>query len=467
MTTNGLESHDGRRRHPGSFRDPDSGIVEADGSLLRVFSEQGATDMRRFMGTATFRRATADGRLVDVEILDDVGSGAALVVRPRTLAPWNLPSEWSFSMLRDAALLHLDLLRSALDDGLTMKDATAFNITFVGSRPVFVDHGSFVPWADGEPWRAYLQFCEHFLFPLLVRAHGGIDAQPWLRSSIRGIDPVTVSRILGWRATGRPGVALHVRLNAVLQRRYAKRPPDAAPRVDHLPPAAVRATVDKVRRTVERTAWKQGPSVWSEYSGREHYDHADLDVKERFVETTLARAPVHTVIDVGCNDGRFSDIAARHATTVVAMDSDHLAVDRLYRRLRDQGPANVVPLVVDVLNPTSASGWLGRERSGFFDRVRPDLVLLLAVVHHLAISGGVPLEQLAVWMRSLGCPLVVEFPDEHDDKVRQLLLHAKSGRTWEYALAGFDRALRTNGLSIRRRELLPSGTRTLFEIGSG
>lgn len=456
----------GQRSHPSSFRDPDSSMVRTDGELLRVFSEQGAADMRRFMATPTFDRATADGQLVEAEVLDGEGPDHTLVLRPRELAPWNLPSEWSFSMLRDAALLHLDLLRSAMDDSLMMKDATAFNIAFSGSRPVFVDHGSFAPWADGEPWRAYLQYCEHFLFPLLVRAHGGIDAQPWLRSSIRGIDPDTASRVLGWRATGRPGVALHVRLNAMLQRRYAKRPPDATPRVDHLPPAAVRATVDKVRRAVERTVWKQGSSTWSEYSDRDHYGTGDLTVKKRFVETTLAAAPAQTVLDVGCNDGRFSGIAARYATTVVAIDADHLSVDQLYRRLRDQGPANVLPLVVDVLNPTGASGWLGRERASFFDRVRPDLVLLLAVVHHLAITGGVPLDHLGAWMRSLACPIVVEFPDEHDEKVRQLLEHTKSGRTWEYSLARFERALHDNGLTVRRRELLPSGTRTMFEISS-
>lgn len=457
----------GHTRHPSSFRDPDSSIVEADGELLRVFSEHGAADMRRFLATPTFARATAAGQLVEAEVLDDEGPDGALQLRPQEIAPWNLPSEWSFSMLRDSALLHLDLLRSAMDDGLMMKDATAFNITFAGARPVFVDHGSFVPWAEGEPWRAYLQFCEHFLFPLLVRAYGGVDPQLLLRSSIRGIDSDTASRVLGWRSTRRPGVALHVHLNAALQRRYVRRPADAAPRVDRLPAAAVRATVDKVRRVVERAAWKQASSTWSEYSGRDHYDTADLAAKQRFVEATLSRAPLRSVLDVGCNDGRFSDIAARHATTVVAVDADHLAVDRLYQRLRDRAAANVLPLVVDVLNPTPASGWLGRERGGFFDRVRPDAVLLLAVVHHLAITGGVPLEQLAAWMRSLDGPIVVEFPDEHDQKVRQLLEHTKSGRTWEYSLARFDEVLVNSGLTIRKRELLPSGTRTMFEISSG
>lgn len=456
----------GHTRHPSSFRDPDSSIVEADGELLRVFSQQGAAEMRRLLGSPTFARATARGQLVEAEVLDDEGPDGALRLRPQKIAPWNLPSEWSFSMLRDAALLHLDLLRSAMDDGLMMKDATAFNITFSGARPVFVDHGSFVPWAEGEPWRAYLQFCEHFLFPLLVRAYGGVDTQPWLRSSIRGIDADMVSHVLGWRSARRPGVALHVHLNAALQRRYAKRPADAAPRVDRIPPVAVRATVDRVRRAVERTAWKQASSTWSEYSGRDHYDSADLSAKQRFVEETLSRGRFHTVLDVGCNDGRFSDIAARHATTVVAVDADHLAVDRLYQRLRDPGPANVLPLVVDVLNPTPASGWLGRERGGFFDRVRPDAVLMLAVVHHLAITGGVPLEQLAAWMRSLDGPVVVEFPDEHDQKVRQLLEHTKSGRTWEYSLARFDEVLVNSGLTIGKRELLPSGTRTMFEISS-
>lgn len=457
----------GHQRHPSSFRDPDSSIVCADGELLRVFSKQGAADMRRFLATPTFAEATARGQIVEVDVLDDHSLGQSLVLRPRELSPWSVPCEWSFSMLRDAALLHLELLRSAMDDGLMMKDATSFNITFAGTRPVFVDHGSFVPWADGQPWHAYLQFCEHFLFPLMVRAYGGIDAQPWLRSSIRGIEADTASRVLGWRATRRPGIALHVRLNAVLQRRYLKRPPDATPRVDRLPPAAVRATVEKVRRVVERTAWKQASSTWSKYSKRDHYDTADLTVKQRFVETALARAPLHTVLDVGCNDGRFSDLAARHATTVVAIDADHLAVDQLYGRLRDGGPTNVVPLVVDVLNPTPASGWLGQERTGFFDRVRPDAVLLLAVVHHLAITGGVPLEQLGAWMRSFACPLVVEFPDETDEKVRQLLEHTKAGRTWEYSLARFSEVLANKGFTIRRRELLPSGTRTMFEISSG
>lgn len=457
----------GHTRHPSSFRDPDSSIVEADGELLRVFSAHGAADMRRFLATPTFARATAGGQLVEAEVLEDDGPDGALLLRPHEIAPWNLPCEWSFSMLRDAALLHLDLLRSAMGDGLMMKDATAFNIAFAGNRPVFVDHGSFVPWAEGEPWRAYLQFCEHFLFPLLVRAYGGVDPQPWLRSSVRGIDSDTVSHVLGWRSTHRPGVALHVRLNAVLQRRYVKRPVGATPRVDRIPPAAVRATVGRVRRAVERAGWKQATSTWSEYSGRDHYDTADLAAKQRFVETTLARARLQTVLDVGCNDGRFSDIAARHATTVVAIDADHLAVDRLYQRLREGGAANVLPLVVDVLNPTPPSGWLGRERGGFFDRIQPDAVLLLAVVHHLAITGGVPLDQLATWMRSLDAPIVVEFPDERDEKVRQLLEHTKSGRTWEYSLARFERSLQSNGLTIRRREPLPSGTRTMFEINSG
>jgi hypothetical protein len=113
-------------------------------------------------------------------------------------------------MLQDAALLQLDLLIAALDEGMTLKDATPFNAQWIGTRSVFIDTASFTRAEAGIPWLGYRQFCEMFLYPLLLQAYKDVPFHPWLRGSLDGLDAGHVNQLMSLRDRLRPGVFTHV-----------------------------------------------------------------------------------------------------------------------------------------------------------------------------------------------------------------------------------------------------------------
>jgi len=460
---------------PGSFRDPSSRVFRDGARVVRVLDEQAAADFTALEGSKLFERATSDGRLVATRRLDAVP--AELVDADSSSSTWvaalehervaivSYPYEWTFAMLQDAALLTLDLTLEALDEGLITKDATPYNVQFVGARPVFIDIGSFERLTKGEPWFGYRQFCEMFLNPLLLTARRGIAFQPLLRGSTRGVTPSQTAASLRLRDRARPAVFTHVSLHARLERRYADTERDVRGEVKRagFGPAIIRAQLQKLRKLVARLDWKASSSTWSEYSERGHYGDDDLRAKTDLVRQVAAQRHRGLILDLGANDGFFSDAVVDHADTVVAVDSDALVVDRLYRRLRERGERRILPLVIDLADPPGGIGWRNRERAPFLARVAPDLLLCLAVVHHLAITDTVPLEEIVAWLRDFDAEVVVELPLRSDPMV-QRLLRAKKDRTFErYDQSVFEAALE-RCFDTRAREVLPSGTRVLYHL---
>lgn len=448
---------------PGSFRDPDSRVWIEHDAVLRRIGPGGRPAVERLLCSAFFAGAVERGDLVPAR--SRTVDGDLELVHP-LIAPWSYPSEWTFSMVRDAALLTLRLADEALDDGLLMQDASAYNVTFVGHRPVFVDHGSFVLRRDGEPWPAHQQFCQHFLHPLLVQAHADVDLQPLLRGSVEGIPAHEAWRLLGARSLARRGVALHVALPALASRRFERsaRTLGTAAARTNLDADVLHRTFAGLRTIIEGLRWNRHRSTWSDYGSRDHYGGASLERKEAFVRQALRRSQPDLVLDVGCNDGRFSRIAAEEGAGVVAIDSDHLAVDRLREDLAiNPAASSILPLVVDLADPTPAHGWRGTERPAFDRRFRPNFALLLAVVHHLAISRTIPFAQQAAWLAELGCDAVVEVPSERDPKVQELVAAKRGGAFPSYSLAAFEQSFH-HDFEVVARELLPGGTRTLFHL---
>ena len=457
----------------GSFRDPDGRIFEVDGEIVRALTDAGTTDWAAFEESGLLARLVEAGDVVETstaspEQLEAVRAahpeGAWVTALRHERIPFvSYPYEWTFSMLRDAALLQLRLTREALAAGLALKDATPYNVQWRGARPVFVDVGSFERARAGEPWLGYRQFCMLFLYPLLLESYRGIPFQPWLRGSLEGIHPSEARALLRGRDTLRGGVLKHVALHAKLERSHAGGEKDVRKELKDAGFAKemIDANLKGLEKLVSGLDAPVGETEWSEYGTTCSYSDDDTRAKEDFVRRAVHRRPRSLVWDLGANDGRYSRIASEAAAYTVALDADHGVVERLYLALAAEGAETILPLVGDLADPSPGLGWRGSERLPLGRRGAPDLVLALALVHHLVIGRTIPLHGLVDWFAGLGSELVVEFPDREDEMVRRLLSRKREGTHPDYTRADFEAALRSRFEMVESTEL-PSGTRALY-----
>ena len=453
---------------PGSFRDPRGRVQLVDGRVFRWLSPAGWESWSALAATPLapgWGDAPGDRRLVPTRVCPPGDAPATPVPGDwsghleHECLPWiSYPCEWSFGMLRNAAALQLELLLEALPRGLILRDGTAYNIQFVGANPVLIDLPSFGLRTPDQAWDGYRQFCETTLFPLLLASYRGIDFRPLLRGRLEGISVGECRRMLGWRDMFRGGVFSHVLVQDWLGRSRtqaaAGSPPESiassgmdssgqrAPSGGPLDLGPVVASnARKLLRLVEGLRPPQRESVWSDYdANRSHYSAEDVARKDAFVASAVAHRRRKLVWDLGCNTGRFSRIAANSAECVVAVDGDPACVERLYRELKSEQNRTILPLVLDLADPTGGLGWRSRERTPFFDRGRPDAILALAVIHHLVFRNAVPLAEVTDWLASLSDELIVEFVGPDDVMVcelkRQRVEH-HGDYTWE----AFERQL--------------------------
>jgi hypothetical protein len=456
---------DGGHFEPGSFRDPSARVLWDQGRIYRYLGPQALSNWVRLSSTRFFRKFTDDGRLIRTEQVSreaPLPEPWAAVLRHETVPVVSYPFEWSFSMLQDAAILQLDLLLAALDEGMTLKDATPFNVQWIGARPVFIDIASFKIAEPGEAWAGYRQFCEMFLYPLFLQAYKNVPFHPWLRGSLEGISARDCSRLMSTRDRLRPGVFTHVYLLSKLQSRYGgtDRNVKRDLRSVGFNTDLVKNNVRRLRRIVERLSWNQSRSTWSHYTQSNTYRQDERERKTHFVREAVASRRWPLVWDLGCNTGEYSRVAADHADCVVALDADHLAVEQLYRALKSTPGSSILPLVGDVTDPSPGLGWRGVERGTLVERARPDLILALALVHHLALSRNIPLPDLIEWFASLQADLVIEFVAPDDPMARRLLRN-RDDLDFGYTKERFETCL-SRHFTVMATEPLESGTRTMY-----
>lgn len=452
----------------GSFRDPLSRVFVGNGEVVRAFTAIGAKDIEKVWKKASIQSALASGELIESNLVSPASVGLNdpwVTAMTHPLIPFiSYPYEWTFSMLKDAAQLQLKLTRETLADGIGLKDATPYNVQFIGSRPQFIDAGSFEKRRKGDPWYGYRQFCEMYLYPLMMQGYLGVGFQQFLRGSVNGISPDTMRKLLP-ASIRRPrkGRLTHVVLHAAAQNRFAdsdnNMKSDAAKA--GMNAQVLDATLRKLQGIVKKISLGDKKSTWSEYSERGHYIESSLDEKQKFVRDAVASAPRKQVWDIGCNDGVFSRIAAAHSDYVVAMDADPLVVDRLYNTLKAEKNEQILPLYVDLTDSGGGVGWRGQERPGVFDRGRPDIVMALAVIHHMAITFHVPLASQLDMFRDLTPELIIEMPHADDPMVRKLLTNKRDGIHDDFTLEEFERLLNER-FTVKSKMLLSSGTRTIF-----
>ena len=460
-----------------SYRDPSGFVYTRDGTLYRQVNRVFQDRFQAFLDSGLYAELEGLGLLVphrEAALELAASPDAVAVLEPERLSFISYPYEWSFGQLRDAALLTLDLQERALARGFTLRDASAYNVQFVGGQPLFIDTLSFEPREEGAPWAGYRQFCEHFLVPLALMSRVDVRTGELLRSHLEGIPLDLGSRLLPLRTWLRPGLLLHVHLHALAQRRYADRA-----REDGSRPEGARGCAREPDRVPARGECKRRPGIgaqppkrgrsldwrpagteWADYTDDNNYSTTAAGSKRELLLEFLRSLGARTVWDLGANTGEYSRVASVVVPNVISFDLDPAAVERNYRRVRSEHETGILPLLLDLTNPSPAQGWAHRERLSLEERGPADVLLALAVVHHLAIGHNLPLDRVAACLARLGRHLIVEFVPKSDSQVRRLL-RDRPDIFPDYTRAGFEAAFGSH-FRIERAEPVADSERTLY-----
>lgn len=442
---------------PASFKDPAGRVFHHQGWVCRTLTSRAQRDFQAASDSGLIAALTADRLLVPTDLVPASALGlsttdvGAFVLKQHAIPIVSYPYEWSFEMLRDAALATLRVIDRALEAGFILKDATSFNILFDGHVPKLIDTPSIEPFSDGDLWAGYGQFCRCFLFPLLAASYRGLDLQAVLRGAFGELPAQEASRLFGVRDYAKPGVFKDVVIQARLERGFARAGASikSAASGHRYPKPLLVANVRRLMKIIAGLRTPRPAGEWSKYDTLHTYTAEDRAAKTAFVERALGGWRAGRVVDLGCNTGDYSHVALRAGAAVTAIDLDSAAIDRLYRGLTS--PVPLSPLVASLLNPTPAMGWGLRERRSLLDRIDGDAFLALALIHHLRITGGVPLEAIVSQLFDIAPAGVVEWVDKDDAMVRAMLslrLDVYDDYTWP----GFEAAIRKRGEIVATQE---------------
>ncbi len=424
-----------------SFRDPSGFLFSRGGVLYRQVNRGYAEEYARLMESGLYERLVKAGLLIPHTEVDQPAlapEAAVKVIEPERVPFISYPYEWSFGQLKDAALATLSIHKRALKAGMALKDASAYNIQFVRGKATLIDTLSFEIYKEGQPWAAYKQFCQHFLAPLALMAFRDVRLNQFLRVYIDGVPLDLASGLLPARAKFNFGLLAHIHFHAGAQKRYAGE--EVKSRGGSMNKGAMVGLIESLEATIRKLAWRPSGTEWGNYYEITNYSDSAFEHKKQLVSGWVGRVAPKLVWDLGANNGEFSRIAADGSRVfVVSYDIDPAAVEQNYRKVKADKTQNLLPLLLDLTNPSPAIGWANRERDSFIQRGPADLVLALAVIHHLAISNNVPLAQLAGFFAEAGAWLILEFVPKSDSQVKKLLA-SRQDIFPSYTRAGFEAA---------------------------
>jgi len=454
--------------HPASYRDPKGHIFMSDGNVFRTVTPTGAPDFDFVKSSGLLDELINDGLLLAADpapkaVRDQFGDDVAHVLQHPRLPFVSYPYEWSFQQLKDAALLHLDIQLRALKKNVTLSDATAYNIQFMGGKPVFIDHLSFEPYEDGQIWVAHKQFCDQFLNPLLLSAYRGVAFNHWYRGSMEGIDATQLSPLLPWKTRLNFNVLSHVHLLAKFQNSNTAH---AGGKQDGLKKArlsrlAFEGILSGLRKWIAKLNPKDcGPTEWGSYTRDTSYKPEETLKKEAFVRRFHEKVKPAVLWDTGANDGEFASIALEAgAQYAVGFEQDHTALEKAYARSKAENLA-LHPVFAELTNPSPSQGFAETERDGMLGRAPADAVQALAVLHHLAIGRNVPLARLIDWYIELAPKGILEFVPKEDPMVERLL-SLREDIFPNYTVEHFRELLAAKAKIVEEETISTSG-RTLF-----
>ncbi len=451
---------------PSSFRDPAGFLFKRNDTLYRQVNQSYATDFDALTNSGLYEALVKAKLLIphhEVEVEAAESSNVYKTIQPGFVPFISYPYEWSFSQLKDAALVTMTIQRVALKHGMCLKDASAYNIQFYEGRAVLIDTLSFMQYEEGKPWQGYKQYCQHFLAPLALMSSTDVRLSQLLRIHIDGIPLDLASKLLPVKSRLSPLLLSHIHMHAKAQVRYGETTEDGETReVKSIDRKSMEAMMQTLHEGTRKLQWQAPKTEWGEYYSATNYEDESLQNKELLVREFLSGLDKSESLlhDLGANNGHFSRIACELGFNSVAWDIDPVAVENNYLQLKNEKRRNLLPLVLDLTNPSSAIGWSSAERDSFTERAQNNTVLALALVHHLAISNNVPLTMVAKFMARLAHHLIIEFIPKSDSQVKRLLAN-RTDIFSEYTQEGFEKAF-SSEFDVVKTENIEGSERSLY-----
>ena len=449
---------------PSSFKDPDGFVFLHKDRIFRQINKSYKDNYDFLIKSGLYKKLVDLDVLIPHKEIDFSSNQTTIykVIEPQIIPFISYPYEWCFSQLKDAALLTLFIQKTSLEFGMTLKDASSFNIQFLSGKPIFIDTLSFEKYKEGQPWTPYRQFCEQFLAPLALMVYKDIRLSKLLQVHVNGIPLDLAVKLLPFTSRLSPALFLHIFLHARSQKKFA-----------HLPLSkeinkqfsrrAFLGLIESLESSVKNLSWKIGKTAWTDYYNEHNHDSysgKSLVKKKAIVAEYLRILHPKTVWDMGANTGEFSRIAAKKGIFTVSMDNDPSVVEQNYRQVKENKEKNILPLWIDIVNPTPAVGWENKERWSFLSRRLPDTALALALVHHLAIGNNLPLSKLAAFFAKICKSLIIEFVPSEDRQAR-LLIQNRESIFFDYTEDVFEKEF-GKFFIISKKSLIPRSKRTLY-----
>ncbi|MCK4360797.1 MAG: class I SAM-dependent methyltransferase [Bacteroidales bacterium] len=406
----------------GSFRDPSGFLFKENGKIYRRINKVYADDYEQLMFSGLYNKLVENHLLIphiETEFKSADNDLLYKIIQPELVQFISYPYEWSFSQLKDAALTTLNIQKIAMEHGMSLKDSTAYNIQFWNGKPVLIDTLSFEKYKEGEPWVAYKQFCQHFLLPLVLMSYTDIRLSQLFRIYIDGIPLDLGAKLLPRKTRFKFSIFAHIHLHAKSQKKYEDKAIEKKSRISKF---KLLALIDSLETTVKNLKWNPKGTEWADYYDITNYSSDAFKCKKNYIEEFLKSINPASVWDLGANTGIFSRIASEKNIPTISFDVDPAAVEKNYQICKEKNETNILPLVLDLTNPSGGIGWANQERMSFIERGPVDTVFALALIHHLAISNNLPLINIAEFFSSICKFLIIEFVPKSDSQVKKLLL---------------------------------------------
>ena len=407
---------------PGSFRDPCGFLFYRDGSIYRQINAIYKEDYDHLINSGLYKTLVDENLLIpheEVNVSAPEPEKAYKIIKPEPVPFISYPYEWCFAQLKDAALATFKIQKIALNFEMTLKDCSSYNIQFIKGKPVLIDTLSFEKYHEGRPWIAYRQSCQHFLAPLALMSYRDIRLNQLFRIYIDGVPLDLASSLLPSGTNFNFSLLSHIHLHARSQKHFAdKQVKIEGHKISRL---SFMGLIDNLESAIKKMDWKPGGTEWADYYEDTNYSTEAINHKKKIVADFLERTSPEIVWDIGANDGLFSRIASDKDILTISFDIDPAAVQKNYTHSVEKNEKYILPLLLDLTNPSPGIGWENTERTSLIQRGPADTAFALALIHHLAISNNLPFAKIANFFSQVCKSLIIEFVPKDDSQVQRLL----------------------------------------------